>query len=120
MTTFKKGTGEINFINTVYLEQHRFELLRFTYTGIPPPQFRTVLHSAQLVESVAEESQIWRADKEQDHHWVLISMAGPGTSTLGYSGKTVCGFSTVQPEVGAPNSRVVQGSTPIAGRFFTS
>lgn len=86
----------------------------------PPPQFRTALHSAQLVESVAEESQIWRADKEQDHHWVLISMAGPGTSALGYSGKTVCGFSTVQPEVGAPNSRVAQGSTPVAGRFFTS
>ena len=36
MTTFKKGTGEINLINTVDLEQHRFEPLRFAYTGAPP------------------------------------------------------------------------------------
>ena len=96
VTTFKKGTGEINFINTVDLEQHRFELLRFTYTGIPPSQFRTVLHNVQLVESVAEEPQIWRADMEQDHQWVLLFMAGPGTSALGYSGKAACGCSTVQ------------------------
>jgi len=33
---------------------------------------------------------------EQDHHWVLLSMAGPGTGALGYSGKAVCRFSTVQ------------------------
>ena len=50
----------------------------------------------QLVESVAEEPQIWRADMEQDHQWVLLFMAGPGTSALGYSGKAACGFSTVQ------------------------
>lgn len=58
------------------------------------PGFRTVLHNVQLVESVAEEPQM--ADMGQDHHWVFISLAGLGTSVLGSSGKTVCGFFIVQ------------------------
>ena len=68
----------------------------------------------QLVESVAEEPQIWRADMEQDHQWVLLFMAGPGTSALGYSGKAACGFSTVQRRLAPPNLHVVEGSTVIA------
>lgn len=54
----KKETGEMNSINAVGLEQQRFELLRFTYTGIP--WFRTALHKVLLVEFVAEEPQMWR------------------------------------------------------------
>ena len=45
---------------------------------------RAVLHSVRLVKSVDEEPRIQRADLGLDHHWILVSMAGPGINAPGY------------------------------------